>query len=56
MRYWCALAATTLWFVTGVLVCLDWFTNGHADWVPFAAFTGLIILIAVPILFGKTDA
>jgi hypothetical protein len=44
MRYWCALAAMGLWIATGML-----------DWVPFFGFTGLIILIAVPILFGKAD-
>jgi hypothetical protein len=55
MRYWCAAAATGLWILTGVLVCRDWLTLGHADWVPFFGFTGLIILIALPTLFGKTD-
>ena len=56
MRYWCALVATLLWLVTGVLVCRDWLTTGHADWVPFFGFTGLIVLIAVPILFEKSEA
>jgi hypothetical protein len=56
MRYCCAIAATVMWFVTGVFVCRSWFTTGHADWVPFFGFTGLIILIALPILFGKTEA
>jgi hypothetical protein len=51
MRYWCALAATALWLVTGVLV-----TVGHADWVPFFGFTGLIVLISIPIPGGKTSA
>jgi len=45
-----------LWLATGVFVCRDWLTNGNADWVPFAAFTGLIILIALPTIFGKSDA
>jgi hypothetical protein len=45
-----------MWFVIGVFVCRSWFTTGHADWVPFFSFTGLIILIALPILFGKAEA
>ena len=56
MKYLCAVAATGLWLLTGVLVFRDWLTIGHADWVPFFGFTGLIILIALPILLRKTDA
>jgi hypothetical protein len=56
LRYCCAVAATVMWFVTGVFVGWSWFTTGHADWVPFFGFTGLIVLIALPILFGKTEA
>jgi hypothetical protein len=48
-----AIAATLVWVVTAVLVLRDWLTLGHADWVPFLGFTGLIILFALPVLAGK---
>ena len=56
IRYRCAIAATLIWAVDGAKVVLDQFTNGTADWVPFLAFTGLMVLLALPILLGKTHA
>jgi hypothetical protein len=59
-RYRCAVAASLIWLGDGVLVVRDWLTTGNADWVPFLAFTGLMVLIALPILLaippGKSNA
>jgi hypothetical protein len=51
-RYRCALAATLIWLVDGVKVVIDQTMTGTADWVPFLAFTGLMVLLAVPILLN----
>jgi hypothetical protein len=56
IRHRCAVAATLIWLVDGAKVIRDQVTSGNADWVPFLAFTGLMILLAVPILLGKSHA
>ncbi len=56
IRYRCAVAATLIWVVDGAKVIRDQFTTGNADWVPFLAFTGLMALLALPILLGKSNA
>jgi hypothetical protein len=52
-RYRCAVVATLIWAVDGAKVVRDQLTIGTADWVPFLAFTGLMVLLAVPILLRK---
>jgi len=52
-RYRCAVVATLIWAVDGAKVVHDQLTVGNADWVPFLAFTGLMALLALPILLGK---
>jgi hypothetical protein len=52
-RYRCAVAATLIWAVDGAKVVHDQLATGSADWVPFLAFTGLMALLALPILLGK---
>jgi hypothetical protein len=49
----CAVVASLIWMVDGAKVMRDQFTTGNADWVPFLAFTGLMVLLAVPILLRK---
>ena len=56
IRYRCAVLATLIWAVDGAKVAWDQLTTGNADWVPFLAFTGLMVLLALPILLGKTHA
>jgi|GEM_PF-5537170 hypothetical protein len=56
IRYRCAVAATLIWAVDAAKVVRDQLTTGNADWVPFLAFTGLMVLLALPILLGKTHA
>ena len=56
IRYRYAAAATLIWVVDGAKVIRDQITSGYADWVPFLAFTRLMILLAVPILLGKSHA
>ncbi len=56
IRYRCAVGATLIWAVDGAKVIRDQFATGTADWVPFLAFTGLMVLLALPILLGKADA
>ena len=55
-RYRCAVIATLIWAVDGAKVVRDQISTGNADWVPFLAFTGLMVLLAVPILLGKSNA
>ena len=52
-RYRCAVAATLIWAVDGMKVVRDQLTTGNADWVPFLAFTGLMVLLALPILLRR---
>jgi hypothetical protein len=52
-HYHCAVVAALIWVVDGVKVVWDQINTGNADWVPFLAFTGLMVLLAVPILFRK---
>ena len=52
-RYRCAVVATLIWVVDGAKVVWDQVTTGNADWVPFLAFTGLMVLLALPILLRK---
>ena len=54
--YRCAVAAALIWAVDGTKVIRDQFTTGNADWVPFLAFTGLMVLLALPIPIGKSNA
>jgi hypothetical protein len=53
LRYGCALAATAIWIVDGAKVVRDQLLSGNADWVPFLAFTGLMVLLALPILLNR---
>jgi hypothetical protein len=55
IRYRCAVAAALIWAVDGVKVARDQLNTGNADWVSFLAFTGLMLLLAVPILLGKSN-
>ena len=55
-RHRCAVVATLIWAADGAKVVWDQLTTGNADWVPFLAFTGLMVLLALPILLGKTQA
>jgi hypothetical protein len=41
--------------VDGAKVIRDQLNTGNADWVPFLAFTGLMVLLALPILLGKSN-
>jgi hypothetical protein len=52
-HYRCAVVAALIWVVDGVKVVWDQINTGNADWVPFLAFTGLMVLLAVPILLRK---
>ena len=52
-RYRCAVVASLIWLVDGAKVVSDQLATGNADWVPFLAFTGLMILLAAPILLCK---
>jgi hypothetical protein len=52
-RYRCAIAAALIWALDGMKVVRDQIATGNADWVPFLAFTGLMVLLAMPILLGK---
>lgn len=54
IRYNCAVVAALIWLVDGAKVVMDQLNTGTADWVPFLAFTGLMVLLAVPILLGKS--
>jgi hypothetical protein len=55
IRYRCAIVATLIWAVDGAKVIRDQLNTGNADWVPFLAFTGLMVLLALPILLGKSN-
>jgi hypothetical protein len=52
-RYRCAVVATLIWVLDATKVVRDQLATGNADWVPFLAFTGLMVLLAVPILLRK---
>jgi hypothetical protein len=52
-RYRCAVVAALIWALDGAKVVRDQLNTGNADWVPFLAFTGLMVLLAAPILFRK---
>ena len=56
IRYRCAVVAALIWAVDGAKVVRDQLNTGNADWVPFLAFTGLMVLLALPILLGKSHA
>jgi len=56
IRYRCTVAAILIWMLDGAKVVRDQISTGNADWVPFLAFTGLMVLLALPILLGKSDA
>jgi len=56
IRYRCAVVATLIWLVDGAKVVRDQAMTGNADWVPFLAFTGLMVLLAVPVFLGKSKA
>jgi hypothetical protein len=53
IRYRCAVVAALIWVVDGVKVVRDQAMTGSADWVPFLAFTGLMVLLAVPVLMDR---
>jgi hypothetical protein len=53
VRYRCAIVASLIWLVDGAKVVRDQAITGTADWVPFLAFTGLMVLLAVPVLLGR---
>jgi hypothetical protein len=52
-RYRCAVVATLIWLVDLAKVVSDQVATGNADWVPFLAFTGMMVLLAVPVLHHK---
>jgi hypothetical protein len=52
-RYRCAVAAALIWVLDSAKVVRDQLNTGNADWVPFLAFTGLMILLALPIRLRK---
>lgn len=52
-RYRCAVIAGLIWLVDGAKVIRDQLNTGNADWVPFLAFTGLMVLLAVPVLLNR---
>jgi hypothetical protein len=53
VRYICALMATVIWIVDGLKVARDQLLTGNADWVPFLAFTGLMVLLALPVILNR---
>jgi uncharacterized protein with PQ loop repeat len=53
IRYHCAVVAILIWIIDGVKVVRDQINTGNADWVPFLAFTGLMVLLAIPVLFNR---
>ena len=53
IEYRCAVVATVIWIVDWAKVTRDQINTGNADWVPFLAFTGLMVLLAVPRLLAK---
>lgn len=53
IRYRCAVIATVIWLVDGVIVVQDQLATGTADWVPFLAFTGLMVLLALPVFLDR---
>ena len=53
LQYRCAVVAAVIWLADGAKVVRDQAMTGNADWVPFLAFTGLMVLLAVPILARK---
>jgi hypothetical protein len=54
--YRCAIVASLIWVVDGAKVVPDQINTASADWVPFLEFTGLMVLLAFPILLGKSNA
>jgi hypothetical protein len=52
-RYRCAIASALIWVLDSAKVVRDQLNTGNADWVPFLAFTGLMVLLALPILLRK---
>jgi hypothetical protein len=56
LQYRCAALAVLIWLVDALKVFVDQARTGAADWVPFLAFTGLLVLIAGPILLRKPRA
>ncbi len=55
IQYRCAVIAALIWLLDGAKVVHDQISAGNADWVPFLAFTGLMVLLAVPVLTGKSS-
>ena len=53
IQYRYAMGASLIWLLDAVMVVRDQLATGTADWVPFLAFTGLMLLLAVPILLEK---
>jgi Zn-dependent protease len=53
IKYRCAIVATIFWVIDGGKVARDQLSTGNADWVPFLAFTGLMILLAIPVLLSR---
>jgi hypothetical protein len=56
LQFRCAAIAAMIWLVDAVKVFVDQAITGNADWVPFLAFTGLLVLIGGPILLRKPHA
>jgi hypothetical protein len=52
-RYRCAVASALIWVLDSAKVVRDQLNTGNADWVPFLAFTGLMVLLALPILLRR---
>lgn len=53
IRFHCAVIAALIWVADGAKVVNDQLSTGNADWVPFLAFTGLMVLLAVPVLLDR---
>lgn len=53
IRFRCAVIAALIWVADGAKVVNDQLSTGNAGWVPFLAFTGLMVLLAVPVLLGR---
>lgn len=53
IRFRCAAIAALIWVADGAKVVNDQLSTGNAGWVPFLAFTGLMVLLAVPVLLGR---
>jgi len=53
IKYRCAIVAAVIWIVDAVKVARDQLAIGNADWVPFLAFTGLMVMLAIPVLLTR---